>query len=273
MTNRKAYVLVSFAVIALLASLYLNPGVQKATINASATESTTSTFVNPQTVETITSTTQSKEDALESTYVSTTVAPTQTIETANYSLYLPKGMNYNINHPLVVALSPSADAASMISAWKNVADRHQWIVYASKTFKNGVCIGNPMQDILSDLSVLENEYPVNRTRIIVTGFSGGAMFSHAFTFYHPKNVSAIVLNTGMIDQLYYQNETYLQFFPRNKTAVFLASPTDFRYEQMKKDKDLLDSLGWRTKWIEFTGGHTIAPEAAYEEAAEWLESG
>ena len=255
MTNVKTFALVSLIAIALLAYIYLNPVEQKATTNALATESTTSTFVNQQT-----------------TYVPTTTAGTQTIESANYSIYIPQDMDYKVGHPLVVALSPSADAASMISAWKNVADRHQWIVYASKTFKNGQDVGPEMQLTMSDVTEVEKDYPVDRSRIIFTGFSGGAQGSHMFAFYYPQTIWAIVLNTGMIQPFYYQNETILSYYPRNKTAAFIASPTDFRYEQMKKDKELLDGLGWRTKWIEFVGGHAIAPEFAYEEAAKWLEN-
>jgi predicted esterase len=40
---------------------------------------------------------------------------------------------------------------------------------------------------------------------------------------------------------------------------------------MKKDKAFLESIGWKTGWMEFEGGHTVAPEAIYEHAADWLE--
>ena len=41
---------------------------------------------------------------------------------------------------------------------------------------------------------------------------------------------------------------------------------------MKRDRDFLISCGWRVDWIEFDGGHTLAPDNIYEQAAEWLES-
>jgi hypothetical protein len=40
---------------------------------------------------------------------------------------------------------------------------------------------------------------------------------------------------------------------------------------MKRDRAFLEARGWVAKWIEFPGGHTIAPASAYEEAAAWLE--
>ena len=242
MTNKKALLLVTLGVIALL-------------VVYAALNNEKNGIQNTHTTETLAKTV----DALAS------------VETSNYLLYLPQGFDNSTTHSLVVALSPTADAGSMIRTWKNIADRHQWIVYASKKSQNGIPIGPIMKSTVSDLNELENEYSVNKSRIIFTGFSGGAMGSHAFSFYYPKIVWAVVANTGMIDELYYTNKTYLFFYPKNKIAVFLASPTDFRYEQMKKDKIFLDSLGWKTKWIEFTGGHIIAPEEAYEEAADWLD--
>ena len=110
-------------------------------------------------------------------------------------------------------------------------------------------------------------FPIDRSKIIVSGFSGGAMGSHAFAFSYPRLISAVVLNTGMIHEHYTQQK---HRYPRRKLAVFLASPTDFRYEAMKQDRKFLESLDWKTKWIEFKGGHSIAPDSVYQKAAQWL---
>jgi hypothetical protein len=72
----------------------------------------------------------------------------------------------------------------------------------------------------------------------------------------------------MIHEDYQDGKKY--YYPRNKIAMFLASPADFRYNQMESDRSFLGSIGWKTKWIEFEGSHRIAPKAAYETAAEWL---
>ena len=40
---------------------------------------------------------------------------------------------------------------------------------------------------------------------------------------------------------------------------------------MQSDRRFLEGLGWETKWIEFEGGHVIAPQKVYKEAADWLE--
>jgi predicted peptidase len=190
----------------------------------------------------------------------------QIIEKENYLLFLPENFSDNITMPLIVALPPDADADSMISLWKPIADRHGWIIMASKVSRNGLNETWIMQTVLSDIAGIENTYHIDRSKIIFTGYSGGGMGAHAFAYNYPDTSWAIIVNTGMINVEYLNRTDY----PRNKIVVFLASPTDFRFEEMNRDRYFLEDLGWETKWIEFQGGHMLAPESAYEEAADWL---
>jgi predicted esterase len=85
---------------------------------------------------------------------------------------------------------------------------------------------------------------------------------------YPDLIKAVVINTGMINENYISQKSK---YPRNKLAVFIASASDFRYNEMKRDRKFLEDLGWKTKWTEFGGGHMIAPASKYEEAAAWLD--
>lgn len=191
----------------------------------------------------------------------------KTIDRPQYVLYIPSGIDIAKKYPLVIALSPNADTQSLLSAWKGVSEKYKWIIFASKEFRNGSG-RTTISKVASLVKAVIEENPVDRTRIIATGLSGGTMGAHALAFFHPELVSAVVANCGMIFQRY-RNERW-QEYPKGKAVVFLASPTDFRYEDMKRDKVFLEGLGWKTKWIEFKGGHTFAPESAYQEAARWL---
>jgi len=101
---------------------------------------------------------------------------------------------------------------------------------------------------------------------MLTGLTGGGMGSHGFAKYLPERVSALVINTGMM-----ADGSQTDDYPQGKLAVFLASPSDFRYQAMQRDQAFLQLRGWKTAWIEFPGGHTLAPEASYQQAADWLE--
>jgi len=190
------------------------------------------------------------------------------INDSAYILYIPGGLSSQKRYPLVIALSPSADAQSMIDVWKQAADKHKWIIMASKKFQNGVSAAPILNELASAVSKLYGKYPVSKTEVIASGFSGGAMGSHMLAFMHPGLIKAVVINTGMINENYASRKSE---YPRNKLAVFIASSADFRYGEMKRDRKYLEDLGWKTKWTEFGGGHMVAPASKYEEAATWLD--
>jgi predicted esterase len=184
-----------------------------------------------------------------------------------YLVYRPDGLTAGQPATLVFALSPSADALAMIAAWSQVAEKHHWLVAASKEFQNGQDFYSSLKQLKAELDDVEKRYPTDPQRVIFTGMSGGGMGAHAFARTYPALVSAVVVNTGMIAPVLTAGA-----YPTGKLAVLLASPTDFRYHEMQRDRDFLIQHGWQIKWIEFTGGHVVAPAEAYEQAAAWLEN-
>ena len=195
----------------------------------------------------------------------------KTIETEDHILYIPSSADPQTSYPLAIVLSPSGDASQSLQTWKAVADKFKWVVLCSKKFRNGL-EGNEQSKIFSDItaSIQQRKLPVSidQRRILSGGLSGGGMGSHFFSFFHQDLIDVVLSNTGMMHSEF--SNTNKNQYPRNKKAVFLASPTDFRYEEMKRDKIFLETLGWETKWIEFEGGHVIAPQEIYLEAAQWI---
>lgn len=188
------------------------------------------------------------------------------LEAPAYLIYLPKGLVPGKKYPLVFALSPSGNALSMISTWTAVADRRSWIVAASTEFKQGARFTASMDALAAALTEIEQTYAIDPTRVIFSGFSDGGMAAHAFAQFHAERVRAVVINTAII-QPTFMNDRY----PSGKTAVLIASPTDPRFADMKRDQTFLEQRGWKTIWLEFEGGHAIAPRGTYDRAAELLE--
>ena len=189
------------------------------------------------------------------------------IDAETYLLYVPADIDEQNTYPLVIAFSPSGDSQGMIGVWKNTAERYKWIVLASKEFRNGIDVGPVLRRLADSVDAVRSQVPVDTSKIIASGFSGGGMAAHIFAFSYPALISAVIVNTGMIHEAYIQRR---QDYPRGKYVVFLASPGDFRYEEMRRDERFLKGLGWKTSWVEFDDGHAIAPASAYESAAQWL---
>ncbi len=206
-----------------------------------------------------------------STRVNEAFAPKgKMIDRKSYILYIPSTLDRKRRFPLVVALHPAADARCMTGLWKKSAHAYGWMVFASKEFRNGQDMPRQLSEIaaLLNTDILVN-YPVDRRAIIAAGFSGGGMGAHALSFWFPGLISAVVVNTGKMNDIFLE---LTDQYPEGKRAVFIASSTDFRYTEMKRDCEILKKRRWETKWIEFKGGHMVAPPEYYDEAALWLKT-
>jgi predicted esterase len=189
------------------------------------------------------------------------------VDETNHVVFVPGGLASDNKYPLAILLSPGADANSMIRHWQPLAEKYKWILVASKVFRNGVSPDAAFDKILELLNQNPLKLPFDKTRVVASGISGGGMGAHMMTFYYPDLVSGAIANTCMIDDFFYARTNR---YPHGKLAVFLASPTDFRYQNMQKDQNFLKGLGWRTRFIEFNGGHIMAPVKTYEEAVLWF---
>lgn len=193
----------------------------------------------------------------------------ETIENEYYILYIPKGIEKQKKYPLVLGFHPGGNAQAVIQQWQPLAEKYKLIICATKESRNG---GNMLEKIPRIKNRIEREvlpqYPVHKRKIIATGISGGGMCAHFMTFMFNDFLAAVVVNTGMMND--YQIDRQHKC-ARNKRAVMLASPTDFRYDEMRRDNSFLKKqLDWKTKWLEFDGGHIPAPQKAYEQGLEWL---
>ncbi|MEZ6186258.1 MAG: hypothetical protein R3F62_14780 [Planctomycetota bacterium] len=187
-------------------------------------------------------------------------------EDASWAIYTPPGMPQG-KRPVLVCFDPGANYRRMLETWGPVADELKWYLLASKTSKNGVDMGAVARGFSADFRELHKAHPFDPERVAATGYSGGGMASHYLSMSLGDEIKAVIPNTGMIHPQFRKAEGY----PTGKIVAFLASPTDRRFSDMQQDKTLLESLKWRVKWIEFEGGHVIAPHAACLEAARFVE--
>lgn len=199
----------------------------------------------------------------------------QTISSDDAIVYVPAGLVQNHKYPVLFTFSPGADAGGMVRFWQEMADTHHWIIYASKEYQNYIDMNALYPVVHKRMLRTLAQYPAaDPSRVILTGMSGGGSFSHAMNLTYPGSASALIVNTGRIWEDVYARSANrkIDFGQSRRLVVFLASPTDFRYEEMKRDKQLMESLGWKVKWIEFPGGHRYAPESVYAQALQWIQS-
>lgn len=186
----------------------------------------------------------------------------------DYVIFLPTGINSYIPRPVIMGFSPSGRGQDIIDIWQEAAEEYNCIIIASNLVKNGMDIQKELVKIKSDLkNEFIQEYPIDLKRVIAVGSSGGGMASHLFSFLHPDTISAVITNVGYIHE---GTLAKSKIYPRNKICAFLAGTTDYNYKLMKEDLKFLKEHGWTCKWIEFVGGHVMAPQERRKEALKFV---
>lgn len=198
-----------------------------------------------------------------------TTTPTprgKTYDDRNWALYEPADKPAG-KRPIVVAFHPAANWRLMLERWSPIADKLGWYVAVSKTSKNGMQMKHIARAFGMGIDTLAAKHPIDVHRLATTGYSGGGMLSHYLAMTMKTRVRAVIPNTGIVHPKFRDRKNY----PVGKIVAFIASPTDKRYAEMKGDRERLEALKWRTKWIEFKGGHVLAPYETCLEAATWVE--
>lgn len=192
-------------------------------------------------------------------------------------IYLPSTLVQGKIYPMVVTFSPNGEASLLIQFWQPLAEQRQLIIYSSKIYRNR---DDPVTKEFhqGELAQIKNYIdqaiqglPVDRRKIIFAGPSGGGSWSHSMNVAYPGFAYGLIVNTGKFWELDDQPQLTMQQFgvARNKIA-FLASPTDFRYQEMQRDYSWMKQWGFPVNWIEFEGGHRHAPRENYAQALNWL---
>lgn len=212
----------------------------------------------------------------------------QTINTPDATILVPSGLVPGRTYPLVVAFAFNGNPKIPFQVWITQAQQNQWIVYASKDFKNatlrnGLASSNAVAaKVKGQIDALSSTLPVDRSRIIFTGMSGAANYAEFMNLRYPGYAAGLIINSGRIpDQLFRKTPTpgFLtmptssEFDGSRRVGVFLASPTDHEfYGITKSNSRTMTALGWDILFLNFVGGHWNAPTPTYNQAIAWILS-
>jgi predicted esterase len=209
------------------------------------------------------------------------------IQQPDATIVLPPQLQPGRKYPLVVAFSynghPTGDQYTALTLWQTLGPETGVIVYASKLYYNGEFAGPPSFLARSTLAIKGAldaaiaKYPVDPSRIILTGLSGGGNYAEYFNLKYPGFAAAVFDNSGRIPFERFNRATLptaQSFGDSRRVAVFLASPSDssFYSDAVHSSLPYYRSLGWQTRFYSFPGGHKFAPVAVYINAIQWMES-
>ena len=138
--------------------------------------------------------------------------------------------------------------------------------------------------IRSSVEAALADFPVDRTRVVLAGFSGGGFMAEYLNARNPGLAAALVIDAngfyGYGDDPAVPNSADPEVpFPANEfstsrqLAAFLYSPSDREFgPPTRADQAFYQQNGWSTLLLAYPGGHVDAPATRYLRAATWIAS-
>lgn len=185
----------------------------------------------------------------------------------DYGVYIPTNYSGNEKLPWILALSPSSSSGDWFELLSYACDKHHWGLAASKN-SNNQSVWPKIEPVLKDtVESAPSRFPFDPNEFCIAGFSGAAARVHKLAYHWPK-VRKIIVSNGCMGE----EELKARNYPRGKSAVFIVGSLEPNLKRIKRDQQFLMQRGWKTKWIEFAGGHQFPPEGAFDQAIEWLRN-
>lgn len=174
----------------------------------------------------------------------------------SFTLYLPKSYDSSKPTPLIVFLDPHAESVKVINMYKDLADKHGYIIacsnaaFNSYTLLQGITIAN---NLLADL---KKRFRLDESKIIFSGFSGAAKIA----------IEAGCVNSD-VDGIVYSGSVIL-WGNLNHPVSFLgiAGKEDMNYTELvsfHQSKYLADKPHYMVQW---NGKHEWADAKTFENA-------
>jgi predicted esterase len=223
-------------------------------------------------------------------------------------IYVPPGLRPGRTYPLLVVFNAGGDPSNSLRYWKSLARRNDWIIYASSEFSNAAVAGssgtavtlgpgdptnynrliashyqdpNLLARIKSHIDGTIARLPVDRSRIILAGFSGGAFFAHDLNASYPGFAAAVIDNSNG-EPVLGPGDAFEEpivptagaFTASRRVAIFLVGEDDPTFlSQVKEAISVYQQRwGWPTLFMTFPGGHKPAPAKVMKQAIGWLLS-
>ncbi|MFC1587750.1 hypothetical protein ACFL54_05515 [Planctomycetota bacterium] len=181
----------------------------------------------------------------------------------SYACYLPSGYTPSKKWPILYCFSPNANGGGFVDHYKDVCEKHQWIVVGSNNAKNGPW--EPIQEAMDAMwKDTQERFSTSSTLCYATGWSGGSGVAFDLAINKSDRFAGVIpiaAGSGW-DRL-------LPRLPKHISVYFIMGDQDSApYVKMEAKK--LRDKGNKAEVNIFSGGHVWPPKETVEAAVEWL---
>jgi tetratricopeptide (TPR) repeat protein len=184
-------------------------------------------------------------------------------KTQSYSLYLPSKFDGKTKLPIIYVFDPGARGKTGVQVFSDAAEKYDYIVVGSNDSRNGLG-GDKLMAIFNNISTdTHRRFPIDDTRIVMAGFSGGSRTASIFA-YSCKCAFAVIGSGAGFWQGVDVNKLPFVFFGA-------AGYDDLNYFELRilSEKLFVAKATYRVDY--FDGPHQWLPTSLAEQALAWVE--
>lgn len=144
-----------------------------------------------------------------------------------YVIYLPKNFDREKKYPLMVYLHGSASDETDIMGFSTlIPDDFIAVGPFGRGHSNGFCRDNAQLDISEVIEAVQNDYPIDNTKILLTGFSMGGYGVYRTFYETPGKFKAIAIFSGetKVTNKYNLDSKAIDFTDSKNLTIFKNTP-------------------------------------------------
>ncbi len=181
----------------------------------------------------------------------------------SYAVYLPSTYTEGSEIPVYIAFDPHASGTLPVSMYKDIAEKYGFILMGSNDSRNGQMMDATGRIATAMLTEAKSRFGADSSRIILTGFSGGARVAAIVGMFAEKVHGVIGCGAGF-RETEQQHSFGFDYF-------CIAGEADPNLSEVIIQDEALTKAGWRHELLVIPGGHAWPPADAMEKAVLWMK--
>lgn len=178
-----------------------------------------------------------------------------------YALYLPKSYSRNSTWPVIFFYDPAARGSVPVKLYCSLAEKYQCIIVGSNNSRNGP-FSTAQESEQAMLRDIDGQYSIDRSRIYISGFSGGARAS-VFLSMQRKTYAGIIACGAAFPSM--GKPTMRENIP----FIEVIGNQDMNFTEAIEAEDYLKGINYPHALIFFQGTHAWPPVEVFDHAIYW----
>lgn len=179
-----------------------------------------------------------------------------------YALYVPSSYDHSKLNPIIYIFEPAARAKLPLTLYKDLAEKHGFLLACSYNSKNGPIVINE-EAFLKMSNDIKTWLNLDPNMQFTSGFSGGGRFSQLVA-QNNQNITGVIAVAGPKGDGALFNESIYK-----TPYVGIVGNRDMNYLEHIRFQERLNKMGVKNELITYNAAHQWPPKEIFDQAIYW----